>query len=683
MKNIFKKSKRKDKKVVGKKKSLNKRLIRLVVILIFSTVLLVGVSSYLVSVNSLEEELKNSSSQLTQEIKNGVSEYFLNYEKGINVISKNEAFTDLEEELSEEEVNNINKALGDYYNSNDEILSIYFAPTVGGFYDFPQTDLGEDESYIPTTRPWYSLAEENKKTIWNDPYLDVDTKETIVTISVPSYNGDDLKGVIAIDLSSKVLADRLGKIKGEDEGELILVDGNNIVISHPNIDLVGEELPIEEVNTATAKKESGIVEYSMEENGKEEDKFTTFSTIGGLNWKVLNTTYMSEIREEANKILFYNLVIAIFVLTIAIAAALYYSKKITKPINLLVKDMEKVKEGDFTVKSNIITNDEIATLSETFNIMVGEVKHLINNSREASMSVISSSQELAATSEETSAQAEEVSRTVEEIAKGASEQASDAENGASLVAGLGERINELVINSEQIINDTKSVMDLNIAGVSAVESLKEENKENKLTTDNIEKAVTGLNDKSKNIGEILGTITSIAEQTNLLALNASIEAARAGDAGRGFAVVANEIRSLAEGSGIAAEKIRDIILGLQNESKNTVDAMRDVKSSAEKQDNAVEKVNNSFSNISNKIDDISAKIENMNEYIKTIEESKNGLVDSIQNISSVSEETAAASEEVSASMQEQTSAVEQVAMLANNLSALSDKLNSEIERFKI
>ena len=72
-------------------------------------------------------------------------------------------------------------------------------------------------------------------------------------------------------------------------------------------------------------------------------------------------------------------------------------------------------------------------------------------------------------------------------------------------------------------------------------------------------AIAAIQQSSKDVHDIIETISDIAGQTHLLAFNAAIEAARAGEHGQGFSVVADEVRKLAEKSAMAAREIAKLI----------------------------------------------------------------------------------------------------------------------------
>ncbi len=83
-------------------------------------------------------------------------------------------------------------------------------------------------------------------------------------------------------------------------------------------------------------------------------------------------------------------------------------------------------------------------------------------------------------------------------------------------------------------------------------------------------AIGELSTEVEEISGVLNIITEISGQTNLLALNATIEAARAGEAGKGFAVVANEVKSLAQKTAEATDKITTQLQKIQSVTKYAI-----------------------------------------------------------------------------------------------------------------
>lgn len=675
-----KKSKQGKKSGDMKHRSIGTVIMIMFLVVIVTSLSVLGYISYWTGTNMLKDSFKRMTGELLLSVEQTTATYLNQFEFIVEYLSRDSNVLSVDTYADSEEW--LIKVLDNVLDSQSEVLNVYYAPDVGGFYVRPAAEL--PEGFDPRVRPWYDAAKNaGGEIVWTDPYVDTATGQTVVTVIKAVYDGNKFDGVVGIDVSLANISEMMNGIKIGKKGYPVLMDSNLITMTHKNSDVIGKEMPIPAIAESMNASDSGSVDYQWEEETGLEDKFAVYSTIDLTGWRILATMYEDEIEEETAKIMRNIMFIGLFALVLSVIAAWLFSKGISKNVNSMLSAMEKVKQGDLTAELRVTSNDELKVLSRYVEDTLDELGSLIGNIKGVSEDITHAAENLAATSQETSASASEVSRTVEDIARGAQDQAEDAEKGAMIARQLSDRFKELTENMDRMQASAEEVDAANQDGTEAIQGLQEKSKLTDEANYEIGQVIDELNNKTQHIGAILDTISSISEQTNLLALNASIEAARAGEHGRGFAVVAEEIRKLAEESARATDEIRDIVVNIQSDSEKTVQSMGNVRRINEEQSAAVKEVNESFASISKSIEGISDHIQAIVGNVKVLNDDKEQIVSAIENISAVSEETAAASEQVTATVEQQNIAVDEVARAAEQLNYMSKTMNENISKFKI
>lgn len=179
--------------------------------------------------------------------------------------------------------------------------------------------------------------------------------------------------------------------------------------------------------------------------------------------------------------------------------------------------------------------------------------------------------------------AADISKThVHSTARGADTQQQEIEQIAAAVEEMSATVHEVANHTAEVSHAAKRAHEISSNGKREMEKGSASITALVNEVDRATQMIGDLAKKSGDIGMVLDVIKSIAEQTNLLALNAAIEAARAGELGRGFAVVADEVRSLAQRTQESTTQIETMIDALQQGVGNSVEVMKDSKSSSEK-----------------------------------------------------------------------------------------------------
>ncbi|MEG0259332.1 MAG: HAMP domain-containing methyl-accepting chemotaxis protein [Lysinibacillus sp.] len=385
-----------------------------------------------------------------------------------------------------------------------------------------------------------------------------------------------------------------------------------------------------------------------------------------------------------NKTVTLLIVVGVIALVLTIGIVIFFMRVIKKPVEILSGQVKELADGNLRLEPVQINNrDEIGQLATDFNVMHTNLKGLIQGLQDHIQTVAATSEELSASAEETSKATDQITSSMVDVSDGADRQVQSARTG-------NEAISEMVTGMDQASQSVQSVSDLAIStkeyttlGTSMMDQTMKQMTNIQHSSDTTAKVVQSLGEKSTEISQIVGLITTIADQTNLLALNAAIEAARAGEYGKGFAVVADEVRKLAEDSSVAANQIRDVIVSIQHEVVEAINAMNVSTSTVEEGIALVKKSEDNFHGISSMIEDVSAQTENISAVIEQLSANTISIKGQMDEVATLSENSSDKAQTVAAAAEEQNATMEEIAASAQVLGELSTELQEMVQKFKV
>jgi methyl-accepting chemotaxis protein len=358
-------------------------------------------------------------------------------------------------------------------------------------------------------------------------------------------------------------------------------------------------------------------------------------------------------------------------------------KGLLKPMKSIFQSIEEIENKDLSFERNISTNDFLEDINNRMNKIKSIIKTDFVGYKGTTDELNVFADRFNEISSNMSTTSKEITSVVEQVAYGAINQAEETESAAYSLNNSIQSLNDIADK------ENKGKGDLEIA----VDKIDKGFENLRYTSDSLnnvldefsqvkEKGVN-LQNRAKDVTEIVETVERIAEQTNLLALNASIEASRAGEYGRGFTVVAMEIRKLAEGSKEAVQSINDILESFVMEIDDFVGDIEGQYKVLKNENDSLTNLSKETSHTVNTIQNVANLIIELVNKLNKETESMNSISHNIESLAAIAEENSASSEEVSANVATYTDEIRRMSESIVEFKKVSEEFSQDLEKYTI
>ncbi len=323
----------------------------------------------------------------------------------VGKVSENIAYS-LEESPMEKE--KIIDLTGQIVKKNEEILGVaiafepfkqepdklYFAPYSFRYDNKIKFTFPGSESYRYFYEDWYQLPKELSRPVWTEPYFDKEgARLPVITYSVPFFREIDgakkFFGVVAANISLNKLTDLVSSHTIFESGFVFVLSRGGTFLSHTDNKLImnesiftmaeaEESTELRSIGKKMLRGDSGFIPTKC--HNRESDCFLYYAPLPSSGWSVgvmfPKKEFMADITQLNRKMLLIG-ILGVFFL---VAAVVFISNSIIKPIRLLSASAGEIASGNLdTTLPEIKSGDEIGELTESFKHMTLSLKEYIKD----------------------------------------------------------------------------------------------------------------------------------------------------------------------------------------------------------------------------------------------------------------------------------------------------------------
>ena len=186
-------------------------------------------------------------------------------------------------------------------------------------------------------------------------------------------------GVTIAEVNLKFIKDVLAQINAGQHGQAYVIDADNRLIAHPDINLVlrGSNLSNLPQVQAARGATAGASEESFQaaENLDSTPVLTAGAQLPPLGWVVFVETPRAEAYARLYDTLQRTGLLLLAALGMAVLAGLFLARQMVVPIKKLQAGAARIGRGDLSQRISIATGDELEGLADQFNEMAGKLQH--------------------------------------------------------------------------------------------------------------------------------------------------------------------------------------------------------------------------------------------------------------------------------------------------------------------